>query len=56
MEEYGPQFDSEILSNRKKLEACDVLCFVYDSSDPHSFAYVAQLRVSFFCLSWVSIY
>ncbi len=46
MEEYGPQFDIEVLSNKKKLESCDVLCFIYDSNDPHSFAYVANLRVN----------
>ena len=46
MEEYGPQYDIEVLSNKKKLESCDVLCFIYDSNDPHSFAYVANLRVN----------
>lgn len=48
MEEYGPQFDIEVLSNKRKLESCDVLCFIYDSNDPHSFAYVANLRVNLF--------
>ena len=45
MEEYGSQFDTTVLQNRRKLEACDVLCFVYDSGDANSFAYVANLRV-----------
>ncbi|KAJ3133446.1 ERMES complex Ca(2+)-binding regulatory GTPase gem1 [Geranomyces variabilis] len=44
MQEFGPKFDSEILQNRRKLEACDVLCFLYDSGDVNSFAYVANLR------------
>ncbi|KAJ3296229.1 ERMES complex Ca(2+)-binding regulatory GTPase gem1 [Borealophlyctis nickersoniae] len=44
MQEIGPKLDSEILQNRKKLEACDVLCFLYDSGDVNSFAYVANLR------------
>ncbi|KAJ3041842.1 ERMES complex Ca(2+)-binding regulatory GTPase gem1 [Rhizophlyctis rosea] len=47
MQEFGPQFDSEILQNKKKLEACDVLCFLYDSGDVNSFAYVANLRNRF---------
>lgn len=54
MEEYGSQFDATVLQSRKKLEACDVLCFVYDSGDANSFAYVANLRVimHFLCLQW----
>ncbi|KND04037.1 small GTP-binding protein domain [Spizellomyces punctatus DAOM BR117] len=44
MQEFGPKFDSEVLQNRKRLEACDVLCFLYDSGDVNSFAYVANLR------------
>ncbi|KAJ3019599.1 ERMES complex Ca(2+)-binding regulatory GTPase gem1 [Thoreauomyces humboldtii] len=44
MQEFGPKFDSEILQNRRKLEACDILCFLYDSGDVNSFAYVANLR------------
>ena len=47
MQEFGPKGDAEVLSNRKKLEACDVICLVYDSSDVNSFAYIANLRVRF---------
>ncbi|KAI9098178.1 P-loop containing nucleoside triphosphate hydrolase protein [Phlyctochytrium arcticum] len=43
LQELGPKFDSEVLQNRKLLEACDVLCFCYDSGDVNSFAYVATL-------------
>nr|KAJ3419958.1 ERMES complex Ca(2+)-binding regulatory GTPase gem1 [Polyrhizophydium stewartii] len=44
MQEFGPTVDAEVLQNRKKLDACDLLCFVYDSGDANSFAYVANLR------------
>ncbi|KAI8825154.1 EF hand associated-domain-containing protein [Fimicolochytrium jonesii] len=47
MQEFGPKFDSEVLQNKKRLEACDVLCFLYDSGDVNSFAYVASLRNRF---------
>lgn len=47
MQEFGPKHDHEVLSNRKRVEAADVLVFVYDSSDVNSFAYVANLRVGF---------
>lgn len=44
MNEVGPKYDSDLLSNKKKLDLYDVLVFVYDSSDIHSFAYIANLR------------
>ncbi|KAJ3408620.1 ERMES complex Ca(2+)-binding regulatory GTPase gem1 [Chytridiales sp. JEL 0842] len=47
MQEFGPNYDSEVLQNKKRLEACDVLVFVYDSGDVNSFAYVANLRNRF---------
>lgn len=28
------------------MEACDLLCFVFDSSDVNSFSYIVELRVS----------
>ncbi|KAI9184516.1 ERMES complex Ca(2+)-binding regulatory GTPase gem1 [Blastocladiella emersonii ATCC 22665] len=43
MQEFGSKYESEVLTNRRRLEACDVACFVYDSSDVNSFAYVATL-------------
>lgn len=46
MEEFGTQYEAEVLQNKKKLDKCDLLCFVFDSSDVNSFAYVANLRVS----------
>ncbi|CCJ28386.1 unnamed protein product [Pneumocystis jirovecii] len=33
-----------VLSNPKKLDACDVLCLTYDSSDPESFGYLLKLQ------------
>ncbi|KAI9489577.1 EF hand associated-domain-containing protein [Zychaea mexicana] len=44
MEEIGASREAEILSNKQRLEACDLLCFVYDTSDVNSFGYVASLR------------
>ena len=44
MQEFGPSIDSEILQNKKRLETCDLICMVYDSADPNSFAYVASLQ------------
>ncbi|CAO3622675.1 unnamed protein product [Cunninghamella blakesleeana] len=44
MEEIGADREGAILSSKKKLEACDLLCFVYDTSDVNSFSYLASLR------------
>lgn len=46
MQEVEPRQVSEILSSKKRLDQCDLLCFVYDTSDASSFEYVAALRVS----------
>lgn len=46
MEEFGSQYEAEVLSNKKSLDRSDLLCFVFDSSDVNSFAYVVNLRVS----------
>jgi len=47
MNEVGPKYDSDLLSSKKRLDNYDVLVFIYDSSDIHSFAYIANLRVCF---------
>lgn len=47
MQEFGPKYDAEILQNKKRMEACDVLCFVFDSGDVNSFGYIASLRSRF---------
>eukprot|EP00128_Syssomonas_multiformis_P013477 Colp12_sorted_trinity150504_noHs@35149 len=36
--------DLEVVQSKAKLELCDVAVFVYDRSDPNSFAYVAKLQ------------
>jgi len=46
MQEVEPNQVAEILSSKKRLDQCDLLCFVYDTSDANSFGYVAALRVS----------
>lgn len=46
MQEVEEKQVAEILSNKKRLDQCDLLCFVYDTSDANSFEYVAALRVS----------
>jgi len=48
MNEVGPKYDSDLLSSKKRLDNYDVLVFIYDSSDIHSFAYIANLRVHWF--------
>jgi Ras family protein T1 len=43
LEELG-HLEPAILENQAKLDACDLICFVYDSSDPESFAHIVELR------------
>lgn len=47
LEEVDVADAQTILDNKDLLERIDVLCFLYDSSDPNSFSYLMQLRVSF---------
>ncbi|CAG8484180.1 4298_t:CDS:10 [Ambispora leptoticha] len=44
LQEFGSKYENEILQNKRKMEACDLLCFVYDSSDVNSFSYIVELR------------
>ncbi|KAG9306215.1 hypothetical protein G9A89_016119 [Geosiphon pyriformis] len=44
LQEFGSKYEEEILQNKRRMEACDLLCFVYDSSDVNSFSYVVELR------------
>lgn len=37
--------DQEVLSDPSQIANFDAVCYVYDSSDPNSFGYVASLRV-----------
>jgi Ras family protein T1 len=43
LEELG-ELESPILENPAKLDACDLVCYAYDSSDPDSFAHVVETR------------
>ncbi|KFY30853.1 hypothetical protein V493_01622 [Pseudogymnoascus sp. VKM F-4281 (FW-2241)] len=43
LEELG-ELEPAILENTSKLEACDLICYTYDSSDPDSFSHIVNLR------------
>ncbi|KAJ3510006.1 hypothetical protein NM208_g15593 [Fusarium decemcellulare] len=43
LEELG-QLEPAILENQVKLDACDLICYAYDSSDPDSFSHIVDLR------------
>jgi Ras family protein T1 len=43
LEELG-ELEPAILENQSKLEACDLICYTYDSSDPDSFSHIVSLR------------
>ncbi|RKF72500.1 Mitochondrial Rho GTPase 1 [Golovinomyces cichoracearum] len=43
LEELG-ELEPAILENPRKLDACDLICYTYDSSDPDSFSYIVSLR------------
>ncbi|KAF2123547.1 mitochondrial Rho GTPase [Dothidotthia symphoricarpi CBS 119687] len=43
LEELG-ELEPAILENQAKLDACDLLCYTYDSSDPDSFTHIVELR------------
>ncbi|KAI9651701.1 MAG: ERMES complex Ca(2+)-binding regulatory GTPase gem1 [Alyxoria varia] len=38
------ELESAILENQAKLDACDIICYAYDSSGPDSFAHIVELR------------
>ncbi|CAJ0823011.1 13734_t:CDS:10, partial [Entrophospora sp. SA101] len=48
LQEFGSRYEAEILQNKRKLDNCDLLCFVYDSNDADSFSYIVELRVNHF--------
>ena len=43
LQELG-ELESAILENQAKLDACDILCYTYDSSDADSFAHIEELK------------
>lgn len=46
LEELG-ELEPAILDNQAKLDACDLICYAYDSSDPDSFSHIVDLRKRF---------
>lgn len=46
LEELG-ELEPAILENQAKLDACDLICYTYDSSDPDSFDHIIELRKRF---------
>ncbi|KAM6523497.1 ERMES complex Ca(2+)-binding regulatory GTPase gem1 [Fusarium solani] len=38
------ELEPAILENQAKLDACDLICYAYDSSDPDSFSHIVNLR------------
>ncbi|RAL62648.1 hypothetical protein DID88_004493 [Monilinia fructigena] len=50
LEELG-ELESAILENQAKLDACDLLCYTYDSSDPDSFGHIINLHQRYPALS-----
>lgn len=45
LEEIGSHnaLDRELIADKDLLGSCDLICYVYDSSDPHSFSYIVDL-------------
>ena len=43
LEELG-ELEPAILENQTRLDACDLICYAYDSSDPDSFSHIVELR------------
>ncbi|KAK4105217.1 mitochondrial Rho GTPase [Parathielavia hyrcaniae] len=43
LEELG-ELEPAILENQAKLDACDLICYAYDSSEPDSFSHIVGLR------------
>ncbi|CAK7246300.1 MAG: ERMES complex Ca(2+)-binding regulatory GTPase gem1 [Sporothrix thermara] len=43
LEELG-ELEPAVLENQARLDACDLLCYAYDSSDPDSFGHIVELR------------
>ncbi|KAI9151698.1 Mitochondrial Rho GTPase 1 [Paramyrothecium foliicola] len=46
LEELG-QLETAILENQSKLDACDLICYTYDSSDPDSFSHIVEARSNY---------
>ena len=46
LEELG-ELEPAILENKAKIDACDILVYTYDSSDPDSFSHISSLRTKY---------
>ncbi|TCD70911.1 ERMES complex Ca(2+)-binding regulatory GTPase gem1 [Steccherinum ochraceum] len=44
LQEFGSNYEPEMLKSSKKLDLADVIIYVYDSSDTNSFSYISGLR------------
>lgn len=43
LEELG-ELEPAILENKVRIDACDLICYTYDSSDPDSFSHIVELH------------
>ncbi|KAF7545454.1 hypothetical protein G7Z17_g9159 [Cylindrodendrum hubeiense] len=46
LEELG-ELEPAILENQSKIDACDMICYAYDSSDPDSFSHIVEIRTKY---------
>ena len=46
MQEFGFNYEDEMLRNPKRTDLADVIVYIYDSSDTNSFSYISDRRVS----------
>ncbi|KAH7175796.1 mitochondrial Rho GTPase 1 [Dactylonectria macrodidyma] len=46
LEELG-ELEPAILENQSKMDACDMICYAYDSSDPDSFSHIVEMRTKY---------
>ncbi|KDQ20950.1 hypothetical protein BOTBODRAFT_124842 [Botryobasidium botryosum FD-172 SS1] len=44
LQEFGSNYEAEMLRNSKKMDLADVIVYVHDSSDTNSFSYISNLR------------
>ncbi|RKP24474.1 hypothetical protein SYNPS1DRAFT_23446 [Syncephalis pseudoplumigaleata] len=49
LQEVGSNFQEELLRDKRRLEMCDLLCFVYDRSDANSFEYRFDVPPDVYC-------
>lgn len=52
---FDPGHDEEVLSDKTRMQQCDVICWLYNTADEYSFPYILELMVRFFVLTWRSV-